>query len=263
VLIIGDSLPSLTQSLGDCPEYCVRDRYGVVGYPSHIPPIRTNAQEEGAQRCDGGHTTFLPLMFGWGRGPYVSMGTMNSKHTYHCPLPDGTVITRTTARTYTHVLASFDGERWGWNGWCGRLDLAHTQRRREEGWWFKHYPEGRLAIIEIATGEIVWEHEGYIRATQPEPVQPAPVAQPAPVPSAPREPKPRKVFKNAGDIRSFVSIGLQPSIVACEGFDGALHRVATALSKDGVTERRVRNAIDGYEHLDELLALMTKINTPA
>jgi len=190
------------------------------------------------------------------------MGTMNSKHTYHCPLPDGTVATRTTARTYTHVLASFDGERWGWLGWCGRLDLAFNQRSRWEHLVHRN-PEARLAIIEVATGKVVWKHEGHIRATQPEPVAPVAKPEPAPVPSAPREPKPSKAFKTPDDIEWIAVMGLQPGIVQVRGHRGALQHVATALSEDGVTERRVRNALDGWEHLDELLALMTKINTPA
>jgi len=43
------------------------------------------------------------------------------------------------------------------------------------------------------------------------------------------------------------------------GHRGALQHVANVLVEDGVTERRVRNALDGWEHLDELLTLMDEI----
>lgn len=48
-------------------------------------------------------------------------------------LPDGTVATRRTARTYTHVVISRTtytdgtGGQWHAHGWCGRLDLAQKQ----------------------------------------------------------------------------------------------------------------------------------------
>lgn len=41
------------------------------------------------------------------------------------PLENGDILTRTTDRTYTHVVYSIDeqGKTWVW-GWCGRYDLA-------------------------------------------------------------------------------------------------------------------------------------------
>lgn len=40
-------------------------------------------------------------------------------------LPDGTVATRRTARSYTHVLAvQLENGSWVANNWCGRYDLA-------------------------------------------------------------------------------------------------------------------------------------------
>ncbi len=48
-------------------------------------------------------------------------------------LPSGEVVTRRTARTYTHVVARkltyTDGSSTGWHctGWCGRPDLAEKQ----------------------------------------------------------------------------------------------------------------------------------------
>lgn len=48
-------------------------------------------------------------------------------------LPSGEIVTRRTARTYTHVVARkvtyADGTTTGWSemGWCGRPDLAEKQ----------------------------------------------------------------------------------------------------------------------------------------
>lgn len=183
---------------------------------------------------------------------------MSSKRKLTCPLPDGTVATRTTARTYSHVFAIHNAEGWGALAWAGRLDLALNQRSRWER-LVQRDPEARLAIIEIETGKVVWEHEGHIRVAKPEPV--APVAKPAPVPSAPREPKPSKAFKTPSDVQWIAVMGLQPGLVQVRGHRGALQHVANVLVEDGVTERRVRNALGGWEHLDELLALMAEINT--
>ena len=183
---------------------------------------------------------------------------MSSKRQLTCPLPDGTVATRTTARTYSHVFACYNGEGWGALAWAGRLDLAINRLSR-----FEHIvqrnPEARLAIIEIETGKVVWKHEGHIRVAKPEPVAPVAKPEPAPVPSAPREPKPSRVFKTPDDVRWIAVMNLQPGIVQVRGHRGALQHVANVLVEDGVTERRVRNALDGWEHLDELLTLMDEI----
>ena len=195
------------------------------------------------------------------------MGTMNSTHrTLTCTLPDGGVATRTTARTYSHVIACYDGVDWGALAWAGRLDLAMNQRSRWE-YIVQRNPEARLAIIAIETGEVVWEHEGHIRATQPEPVAPVAKPEPAPVPSAPREPKPSKAFKTPSDIRSYIGLALQPSLIELWGQRGAIQRVAEALVEDGVTERRVHNALGGEDALlaVEVTTAMSMIatNTPA
>ena len=181
---------------------------------------------------------------------------MSSKRQLTCPLPDGTVATRTTARTYSHVFAIHNAEGWGALAWAGRLDLAINRLSRFEC-LVQRDPEARLAIIEIETGKVVWEHEGHIRVAKPEPV--APVAQPAPVPSAPREPKPSKQFKDATDICSFVAIALQPAIVDHWGRRGTIHRIAEALLKDGVTERRIHNAIRDDLLAVEILTAMSMI----
>lgn len=174
---------------------------------------------------------------------------MSSKRTLTCTLPDGTVATRTTARTYSHVLAvTDDGVEWGVISWAGRLDLAMNQRSRW-GHLVTKCPGARLAIIEVETGEIVWEHEGHLKVAKPEPVAtPAPVAKPEPAPVA----TDTRVFKTPDDIRSYVGLALQPSLVELWGRRGAIQRVAEALVKDGVTTRRVHNALGGA---DDLLAV--------
>lgn len=56
-----------------------------------------------------------------------------TKRTLTATLPSGEIVTRTTARTYTHVVARkatyADGTTAGWcaHGWCGRPNLAEKQ----------------------------------------------------------------------------------------------------------------------------------------
>lgn len=58
------------------------------------------------------------------------------KHTYEAVLPNNVRVTRTTARTYTHIVAGFItpwGETKGaWEvvGFCGSLALAHKSARQ-------------------------------------------------------------------------------------------------------------------------------------
>lgn len=62
-----------------------------------------------------------------------------TKRTLTATLPDGKTVTRTTARTYSHVVARrltyADGTTSGWcaHGWCGRLDLAAKQVAKLDG----------------------------------------------------------------------------------------------------------------------------------
>lgn len=82
---------------------------------------------------------------------------MSTKATLTVTLPDGTVATRTTARTYTHaVITSADGY-WGVIAWCGRYDLAQKQlehfTRINAGFVADGRPEEGfpgLAIAEVA-----------------------------------------------------------------------------------------------------------------
>lgn len=185
---------------------------------------------------------------------------MSSKRKLTCPLPDGTVATRTTARTYSHVLAfSTTGECWSAVAWAGRLDLAYNQRGR----WAhlaNGHPDGRLAIIEIETGEVIWS--GKPQTSLERLIgKPAPVAkpEPAPVPSAPREPKPSQLFKTPDDIRSFVGLGLQPALVHALGRRGAVQRVAEALVAHDVSQRRIHNAIQDDLLAVEILTAMSMI----
>lgn len=62
------------------------------------------------------------------------------KSTLTAILPDGKVRTRTTARTYTHVIAIDlnDGEGWGAIAWCGNLELAEKRLISEERDWLKN-----------------------------------------------------------------------------------------------------------------------------
>lgn len=56
-------------------------------------------------------------------------------------LPDGTTATRTTARTYSHVVCvelRYDGEvTWSPPEWCGRPDLADKAASRLSSRWLK------------------------------------------------------------------------------------------------------------------------------
>ena len=48
---------------------------------------------------------------------------MAKTRTITATFPDGTVVTRKTARTYTHVVASKGNIHEGNTRWCGREDL--------------------------------------------------------------------------------------------------------------------------------------------
>lgn len=55
-----------------------------------------------------------------------------AKTVYEATAPDGTVITRTTDRVYTHAVLAKErkGTRgWGYIGFCGSLELAQKLER--------------------------------------------------------------------------------------------------------------------------------------
>jgi hypothetical protein len=71
---------------------------------------------------------------------------MTAKTTLRVTLPNGHVITRTTARTYTHVVIAAVQNHFDWDadavkgqsngvvlGWCGSLALAHKLAAKESG----------------------------------------------------------------------------------------------------------------------------------
>ena len=52
---------------------------------------------------------------------------MTQTRTLTATFQDGTVRTRKTARTYTHVVRAFDNEIPFFLTWCGRPDLMRNQ----------------------------------------------------------------------------------------------------------------------------------------
>lgn len=99
------------------------------------------------------------------------------RYTYRATLPDGKVVTRTTTRNYTHIVAilypttNYDVERgstftgefhWGMFGWCGRLDLAQKTAAKYQAFRARHRngkiiylqaKETRLIEVENPRGE--------------------------------------------------------------------------------------------------------------
>ena len=63
------------------------------------------------------------------------------KHTYRVTAPDGTVLTRTTRRTYSHAVLCFglnprtNVEDWGIWGFVGRLELANRTAEQARKVW--------------------------------------------------------------------------------------------------------------------------------
>ena len=57
---------------------------------------------------------------------------MTKKRTLTATFPNGEQVTRTTHRTYTHVVKGVD--KWGnrYTKWCGRFDLATKQAAKLE-----------------------------------------------------------------------------------------------------------------------------------
>lgn len=74
---------------------------------------------------------------------------MSSSHVYKVVAPDGTVFSRKTERTYTHLVIGRLHEKflnitnWRYLGWCSRLDLAEKLASREA----KHWHE--VKVIEV------------------------------------------------------------------------------------------------------------------
>jgi hypothetical protein len=81
---------------------------------------------------------------------------MAPKNAYKVEGPDGSIFTRKTDRTYTHIVIgrglpkNANPDRQGWEvvGWCGRYDLAVKKQGSREGRW---YTETR--IIEVPQPE--------------------------------------------------------------------------------------------------------------
>jgi hypothetical protein len=100
---------------------------------------------------------------------------MAAKTTLTATLPDGVIATRTTARTYTHVVCvQRQDSTWGAVQWAGRYDLAQTYASQYRGW--------------IAQGVREWKAVSIVSVNGTQP-QAAP-SQPAETPSqaAPSQP---------------------------------------------------------------------------
>ena len=57
----------------------------------------------------------------------TSLNTMAKTRTLTATFQDGTVETRKTARTYTHIVRAFHNEIPFFFTWCGRTDLMRNQ----------------------------------------------------------------------------------------------------------------------------------------
>lgn len=75
---------------------------------------------------------------------------MVKKHTYEAVCPDGYVLTRTTARIYTHVIICRGEEGFGELSWAGNLTLAEKALPRFKNAVYKGAP-GNPKV-----GERVW-----------------------------------------------------------------------------------------------------------
>jgi hypothetical protein len=70
-------------------------------------------------------------------------------------------------------------------------------------------------------------------------------------------------YRNPGDIRALVALALQPSLVDLNGYDAQVARIASALTRDGVTARRIVNAIGDTDVVDDILAAIINLNANA
>lgn len=71
------------------------------------------------------------------------------------------------------------------------------------------------------------------------------------------------IYRNPGDIRALVALALQPSLVISNGYNAQIARVADALVRDGVTDRRIRNAIGDTDVVEDIITSATNIRTYA
>lgn len=69
--------------------------------------------------------------------------------------PDGKVITRTTARTYTHAVLFYEEKNWrgcpfwGYIGFCGTKELAEKLMRTTKSQWAKQGREGTFVLVPV------------------------------------------------------------------------------------------------------------------
>ena len=71
--------------------------------------------------------------------------TTKAKKKLTATLPDGTIVTRTTAREYRYVVAMYELGRWGVIAWCSRLDLAAKEVRAQQAF----APAGPVELGEV------------------------------------------------------------------------------------------------------------------
>lgn len=57
------------------------------------------------------------------------------KTQYIATAPDGTVVKRSSARTYTHVVLVRDSGGWGALSWAGSFALAEKKLKSESVYW--------------------------------------------------------------------------------------------------------------------------------
>lgn len=89
-----------------------------------------------------------------------------AKHTYKAVCPDGTIVTRTTDRKYTHVIVARDrvpdarrpaGERYFQVTWAGTPELAEKAYQQTKNKEFKTFSGVQLGKKARRTGELIYK----------------------------------------------------------------------------------------------------------
>lgn len=80
------------------------------------------------------------------------------KKIYRVDLPDGTVKTRTSSRTYTHAIAVLT-DRWWVSSFCGSLTLAEKELQAQQSLYSRritdsNYRVKEYRILPVSAGEI-------------------------------------------------------------------------------------------------------------
>ena len=74
---------------------------------------------------------------------------MAKTRTITATFPNGETVTRTTARTYTHVVKAFHNNNPFFLTWCGRPDLMDKQVKIAKNWIKEPNANVRVEIAEV------------------------------------------------------------------------------------------------------------------